>query len=88
MVRIQPEAQLLTACVVNLVRDVVDQPDVDGLFDARDRQLGLLGNFDVVDFDVRNGRLKLGRPVDEKISAVDQPRVEQLNEGLVHGLRV
>jgi hypothetical protein len=39
----------------------------------------------------RNGDFKNGtpgRPVDQKVSAVDQPRLEELNEGVLDSFRM
>ena len=71
--------------LMQLVRHVKDEPHFNRFVDSRNQQLCFLRHLDMIDFDVGNRRLKSRRPVDKKISAVNQLRVEQLDKGVVYG---
>ena len=71
--------------LMQLIRHVKDEPHLNRFVDSRNRQLCFLRHLDMIDFDVGNRRLKSRRPVDQKISAVNQLGVEQLDKGVVYG---
>ena len=43
-------------------------------------------DFDIFDFKVRNGGFKMGVPIDQTLSAINEAFVVHLNKDLQHGI--